>query len=185
MTHKFLSGTMPPASPVPVWLRGLVSADKGVSNTLLARLGRTSCRGGDFYGVYPANKIPRWICKRGRFVIIVNLGERVPGRRLPVGHFVCVAGERRRVNYIDSYGMPCMQPKVLRFLKDCRREIWENEKQMQHLESAYCGLYALLFTVYFDRKFSHALPPGFKLRFYKGGLKSNDKKCVQYLQQLL
>ena len=167
-------------------LRRHVSAGKGVSNTLLWRLGKLAC-GRDFHGVYPANKIPRSLARRGRFVVIVNLGERQPGvAKLPVGHFVCVAGEVGKVNYVDPYGLPCIQPKVVQFLSDCQRKVWENKKQIQHFDSAYCALYSLLFAVYFDKKFSNALPAKrFCLRFYRDRLKSNDRKCVEYLQRLI
>lgn len=165
-------------------IRRHVSAEKGVSNTLLSRLGRLIC-GKDFRGVHPANKIPRSLAARGRFVIIVNLGERVPGVKLPVGHFVCVAGEVGRVNYVDPYGLPCIQPKVAKFLADCQRTVWENDRRVQHIDSTYCALYSLLFAVYFDRKFNNSLPDKFRIKFYSQTLKRNDRKCVQYLQRLI
>ncbi len=158
-----------------------VSRGKGISNTLVNRLCRKMCSK-DFRGVFAANKIPRRLAGVGRFIIIVNLGEVDGGGdgELPVGHFVCVAAQPEEINFIDPYGLPCMQPKVLSFLTEARRPIKENVQKIQHLDSPYCGLYSVLFAVYFDKEPSERL----KLKFNKTKLMENDRKCVEYLKQL-
>ena len=157
------------------------SRSKGISNALLERLCKRLCSK-DFKGVFAANKIPRLLAGVSNFSIIVNLGE-VDGSdaEIPVGHFVCINGNAERILYIDPYGLPCMQPKVLEFLLLSRRPLMENMRQIQHFDSPYCGLYSVLFVVYFDKEASDWM----KMKFNKKELWGNDKKCVGYLKRLL
>ncbi len=149
---------------------------KGVSNVLLDRIARLVCTK-SFRGVFAANKIPRILAARPRFIIIVNLGVKSPGKtKLPVGHFVCISARPDEIDYVDPYGMPCLQPDVLGFLTDCGRHVRENKRQIQHMDSPYCSLFSLLYAIYFDKGDSN-----FKMKFNKQRLKANDKKCMQYL----
>lgn len=157
-----------------------VSRGKGISNALVERLCKKFCSN-DFKGVYAANKLPIALASVGRFSIIVNLGE-VEGddTTLPVGHFVCITAEPNSISYIDPYGLPCIQPKVLHFLRESRRPMWENVRQIQHFDSPYCGLYSILFTVYFDKDAKRWL----RMNFSKRDLRQNDRRCVNYLERL-
>ncbi len=161
-------------------IKSHVGKGKGISNVLIDRLCKKMCSD-DFRGVFSANKIPRRLAGVGHFTIIVNLGE-VDGsaNKLPVGHFVCIAARPERISFIDPYGLPCIQPKVLTFLSEARRPIVENSRKIQHVDSPYCGLYSILFAVYFDKRADEWL----KLNFSKKNLLDNDKKCVQYLKLL-
>ena len=170
-------------------LQGLnkhVDYEDGISNSLLKRLAFSSCSS-YFAGVFSADCIPQHLSGKNNFIIIVNLGER-KGRTgaLPVGHFVAIVATPSSVLYIDPYGLPCFQPKVAAFLRHCQRQVSENKRQIQHLNSVYCGFFCLLFAVYLDRS-SGLSPPKFKLRFYRRAnmLRKNDFKCVKYLKKLL
>lgn len=161
-------------------IRRHVTKGKGVSNVLLQRLAKQVCSK-DFRGVFAANRIPRALAGFPRFVIIVNLGEKAVNRPLKVGHFVCIAAEpNKKVRYVDPYGIPCMQPKVLRFLKETRRKLWENTQPVQAMSSAHCSLYALLFALYLDKR-----PRGLRLLFDSTDLEGNDKRCVNYLYRII
>ena len=160
------------------------SEGKGISNPLLNRLARLVCSQ-NFKGVYAANRIPRGLLRLPRFTIIVNLGEKTASPKpLPIGHFVSLSFDRESVFYVDPYGLPCLQPRVLRFIKDSGRQLWENRVQVQHWDSPYCSLFALLFTLYFDtpRRREVAKP---KLLFHRKNLRLNDAKCVYYLNKLI
>ncbi len=153
---------------------------KGVSNILLNRIARLVCTN-DFKGVFAANKIPRVLAGRPRFIIIVNLGVRLPGRaKLPVGHFVCISARPNEIDYVDPYGLPCLQQNVLSFLSDCARQVRENKRQIQDFESPYCSLFSLLYAIYFDKANFNI-----KIKFNKTKLKANDQKCMQYLIALI
>lgn len=49
---------------------------------------------------------------------------------------------------LDSFGFPVRNCYIENFIrKNCTR-ISYNKKQLQHLSSNYCGLYAIIFTIY-------------------------------------
>lgn len=159
----------------------------GISNVLINRFARSLCSR-DFQGVYSADTIPEiMLTNRPRFIIIVNLGERKGyDSNIPVGHFVCICADTSRIQYIDPYGLPCIQPKVLNFLKHCHRPIIMNKRQIQDLSSVYCGFFALLFAMYMDRGLS-VEKPKFRLKFHKRKreLKKNDVLCISYIRKLI
>lgn len=156
-----------------------VSKEGGISNETVARFCGSLC-GKDFKGVFSADYIPRRLAARGRFIVVVNLGTRRGVRgKLPMGHFITIAADPSKVLYVDPYGLPNVEPNVERFLRLCRRPVEFNLRQIQDTESVYCGLYAVLFSLYFDKK------PDFKLRFRKRNLRKNDKLCVEYLRKMM
>lgn len=156
-----------------------VSKEKGLTNAIIHRFCTLSCSS-DFKGVYAADKIPRKLAGVGNFIIVVNLGEVTDIRgSLPVGHFVTIVTRPGHILYIDPYGTPCNQPRVLRFLELCGRRVVQNVKQIQDFTSNWCGMYAILFANYFDRK-----KPPMKMRFGSKNLKRNDYMCSVYLQKL-
>lgn len=155
----------------------------GITNMVLERLCHRMCSS-EFKGVYSADYIPKKLAARPRFVIVINLGRR-RGQRgiLPTGHFVTLAAFPSHIIYVDSFGLPPMQPDVITFLNLCNREVRVNWRKIQDLSSAYCGFYALLFACYFDRIFWRKKNP--KLRFGRTRLKKNDQLCLSYLKEML
>ncbi len=155
--------------------------NKGMSNGVIRRYCRLVC-GPDFKGVFSADCIPPYIAYLRDFIIIVNLGRRRDKNKrgqLPVGHFVTIVGRLKKINYIDPYGLPPLVPEVVDFLRSCGRKISYNLKQIQHLDSVYCGLFSILYAIYMDNKTK------IKLKFYKRNLMRNDKLCVKYIEKLL
>lgn len=136
----------------------------------------------DFVGVYSADYIPDKLAARGTFILAVNLGKRRGERKkLPVGHFVVISARPSMLYYLDPYGMPCMQENVQRFLRLCRRPVEYNLKQIQHLDSAYCGLYAVLFVLCFDK----ASGGRDTFKWKRKRIIENDQLCVRYLRKIL
>ena len=120
-----------------------------MSNSIVARLARLLGAGESFIGVYPADCIPRKLCARGRFSIIVNLGRwKKESERGKVGHFVAICVNGDGITYVDSYGDECTQPDVVSFLQSCKRPVRFNTKQIQSYFSKACGMYALLYILY-------------------------------------
>ena len=158
-----------------------VKKGKGVSNKFLDKF----CRLGTsqhFRGVFSADDIPHRLCRQAHFIIIVNLASRRGPIAAKVGHFITIIVSPEGCLYIDPYGLRCEERQTLKFLHSCHRPIFENVTKVQHPNSVYCALFALLFTFYFDR---FQPSPPFKLRFYKKNLKKNDKLCVQYLKEIV
>lgn len=156
-----------------------ISSDSGVSNVFVNRFTRLIC-GSNFKGVYSADYIPDRLTIFPRFIIIVNLGERRGVRGvLPVGHFVTIVASPDKILYIDPFGLPPLQRHVNRFLKNCRRKVFSNDKRIQHPESIMCGLFAAMFASYNDQN------KPFIMRFSETRLKNNDKLCLSYLRKLI
>ena len=158
--------------------------ERGLTNVVVERF----CRligSPQFAGVFAADGIDESLASRPSFSMVVNLGE-VKGRRrgapLPVGHFVAVVAAPHAVRYMDSYGLPCTQRHVARFLRLCGREVRENTRQVQDYDSKCCGFYASLFATYYD---TARPPPDFRLVFYRRRLKENDELCFKYLRRLI
>lgn len=160
-----------------------VTSNGGLTNEWVNNFCKTACYSG-FYGVYSADYIPPRLHVRRTFIIIVNLGQRRGVRgEMPVGHFVTISGEPDRVTYIDPYGLPCEQVHVRRFLNQCRRPIVYNSRQIQDFNSVYCGMYAILFTLYIGKRFG--VRSLFQMRFFRADLLRNDDLCVKYIRRLL
>ncbi len=154
---------------------------RGMSNALVARLARACGAGEDFLGVFPADCLPRKETHRKSFRLVVNLGtwKDTFEKRVAVGHFVAVVAGPDSVTYADSYGLPCVQPHVLRFLEECgRKRIVYNSRPVQSLSSRACGLYAMLAVLYIGRH-------RFGLKFGKRDLAANDARCVENLRKII
>jgi len=166
-----------------------VIPSKGISNTLVNRLCTKMCRKGHFVGCYAVDRLPVRLAARGTFITVVNLG---PSRNTRMrdglsggaGHFVTLVATPRQVRYIDPFGLPSTSKYLKTFLTACKRPLRVNQRQIQALGSAYCGLYAVLFACYFDRYLSHAANTAMHLRFHPyPQLKKNDALCEKYLLQ--
>lgn len=151
----------------------------GVTNRVLRNFCTRLCSD-LFKGVFSADCIPPSLAARAHFIIIVNLSQK---RGPSVGHFITIAASPSSVQYIDPYGLPCWQPDILSFLHSCKRKIRLNLRQVQSFKSSYCGLYALLFACYLDRK--RWKGNKFKLVFERKKLRENDKLCVAYLKKIV
>lgn len=150
----------------------------GISNEFIYNVCQMCCSS-DFKGVFSADCIPPKLAGRGRFFIIVNLGERK-------GKNKTKAAYPNVVYYLDSYGFPCVQRYVVKFLLNCRRPMRWNSRQIQDFKSQFCGMYAILFTIYLDRSFGNrGTKPGFNMRFRNKNLIHNDSLCMQYLRRIL
>lgn len=161
-----------------------VRPGEGLSNDVVDSFCTAGC-GKDFRGVFSADCIPEKLAARGCFIIVVNLGRRKgrTAKKLPVGHFVTIYARPASVYYLDPYGLPCVQRHVRRFLQHCRRPINHNSRQIQDFNSVYCGMYAILFTLYFDR--GERVRKRLQFRWRRSKLRENDKLCMRYLNRLL
>lgn len=146
----------------------------GMSNGLLERLCRRETTQ-DFKGVFSADQIPTRLSACSKFIIVVNLGR----SNQQDGHFVAICGDPDRMYYFDSYALPCFQPDVNKFIRECRRPIISLTKRIQGFKSVYCGFYAMMFALYHDKK------PDFELLFSESDFNANDDTCVRYLRKLI
>lgn len=98
---------------------------------------------GVFQGVFPCDKLPKKITLP--CAIIINLSKSnhcgshwvsLYINREGSGDFMCSFGFQVRNSYIENF-----------IRKHCKR-ISYNKKQLQHLSSNYCGLYAIIFIIH-------------------------------------
>ena len=153
-----------------------------------------------FMGTFSADCIPkRKLLRMHAFSIIVNLKRRGRGPKrateeqqegkrqlltdpsfLVTGHFVVVAAFSDFTFYVYSFGKRCRQEDVQDFLRMRGKPVYRNESKLQAAQSTYCGLYCLLFVLYFYRR------PKWSLKFNeRGDLQRNEKLCLNFLNKLL
>ena len=155
---------------------------RGTTIRLLDSFLRASLGGGsnDYYGTFPADKIPQHLLRVERFQIVINTSSTrdPPGSG---GHFITVEATRKHIVYLDPLGAPCSQPDIANFIRDCQRShSYFNDPPIPHKSSVFCSLFCALFVLY------HHLKPNWRLEFSPSpDLKSNDQKCITYINRLL
>ncbi len=94
--------------------------------------------------------------------------------------------------YADSYGLPPNDHLHKFFTTGCRvsgDKIWYNARRIQALDSNYCGLFAALFALHFDKygdnqerqRRQQRRRPVYKWETRSSRLGKNDKRCYNYL----
>lgn len=161
--------------------------NRGMTSKILNKLCQILCPN-NYVGLYTPLNIPfKKLQKMKSFTIIVFLS---PNKGLyRYGHYITIHANSSTITYIDPFGLPCFDKNIQKLLymyckksKKNRRNVLINNKQIQNEKSVYCGLYAVLFSLYFD------LPTQtkkIKLYFKSKGSLANDKLCVTYLNKLM
>ena len=162
-----------------------VDAERGVTNELIRDLCHILCPN-YFRGVFSSHELDAVADRRrfvgsGYFSVIVNISAQPPPAD---GHFVLIHARPSRLLYLDPFGAPCQDAKVMSFVKKCRgdRPFYENKRAIQSPLSTFCGMYAVLFALYYD--FSH--PPVARIEWIRSSdpfvLLKNDRICIKYLK---
>ena len=118
------------------------------------------------------------------FSIVVNVSVRPPPAN---GHFVLIHARPDRLIYLDPFGRPCSDDNLIPFIRNCRktRSYHENLRVIQSPLSTFCGMYAVLFAMYYD----FPTPPFKNIKWIKSDnpfvLLHNDKICIKYLNTLV
>ena len=147
---------------------------EGLSNILIDDILK-SC---DTYkGCFSNDNIPNILQKEPQFSIICNLDSKYEKG----SHFICIISFPNFVLYIDPIGLPCFTAPIKEFLHSLNKPVFENVKQIQHMNSNFCSFYCMLFVSYFNTDKSTRE----KMFFNSKNLFENDKICVQYLKELI
>ena len=139
-----------------------------------------------------------------RTVLVLNVGA----------HWVTLCMDERFVLYLDSYCLPPGLPVVREFIARCARGlgldpsegVFYSTRQVQAWPSNFCGLFTVLWTLALGMTTTSTMDinneegesfvnsgalkrsavEATKIKFYRKPslLKSNDKKCLKYLQHL-
>lgn len=153
-----------------------VGSDWGMTNELVDYIAGKLCSH-RYKGLYTPiqlqqSKTRRLIEKAKRpFTFICNVGR----------HFVCIFCTEQYLIYIDPFGKKCVQRQVRKFIHRLSRNVFYNHIPIQWFTSNHCGLYAILFALYFDRD-----RQDIRLQFERASNNEhNDQMCNMYLQLLL
>ena len=84
------------------------------------------------------------------------------------------------VFYIDSLGLPNFNTSINIFLNSLNRNIFFNCKQIQKIDSAFCGFYAMLYVLHFDVKNKYR-----QKIVFSNNLNQNDHICLNHVRRLL
>lgn len=132
-----------------------------------------------YEGYYSCDNIPlKRLSKLNFFNIICNL-DKSDG---PGTHFVSIIANKTRILYIDPLGNDCTNKFVRKFLniiaKTTNRKISINTFSIQHSHSYFCGFYAILFMLKYDR----SNPVKIKFTINKW---TNDEICIKYIKYFI
>lgn len=134
-----------------------------------------------YKGCFSCDNIPLKLKEEPYFTIISNLSqENEKGT-----HFICIIVFPDYVLYIDPSGMPCFNSHLIAFLKHLEKPLFENTKQVQHINSVYCSFFCMTFVAYYENKLLQKNVFPKKLYFNAVNLLENDKKSVNYLKHII
>lgn len=128
-----------------------------------------------FAGCFACDNIPvEKLSLLENFNIICNLDTQDG----PGTHFVAIIVNKDKVFYIDSQGNECKNAHISRFLKYVakvkKRKIVFNKFKIQHQHSIFCGFYAMLFMLKYDRT------NGVEIKFSINQW-TNDDICIKHI----
>ena len=155
-------------------LKQHVNENWGMTNSILNDLAETLCPR-LYAGMYAPHQLKssRLRTRTKPYTLIVNVGN----------HFVSIYVSKTVALYVDSYGMRIFRPKVREFLKSLEVPVFFNDRQLQSGHSKYCGLYALLFCMYFECYSNRSMQTYFN--FHKLAGPGNDRLCIAYIKKLI
>lgn len=150
----------------------------GISNIYIEELLRPLTT--KFIGVFSANNLPKNLIGKKHFSLICNhdnIGE-------AGSHFISIFHYGFFLLYIDSFGQPCAIDDIQNFLLSFQLPVFYNSRQVQSINSSFCGFFCILFVLYFDQLFNFAVFPS-KLFFNSVNLSVNDMLCIDHILKLL
>lgn len=160
-------------------LKEHISTDWGMTNKLVHSIASTLCTR-RYKGLFTPDQTA------GSARVVFATAERPFTTIWNVGnHFVCVYCTDDFTLYLDPFGQPCHIRAVERLLRQANGDggggnrLFYNTTPIQSQTSKHCGLYAVLFCLYYDEPARKV-----RLNFTKSGDK-NDQLCTVYLQALL
>lgn len=125
-----------------------------------------------FGGCYPSNKIP--IFYHFPCTIVVNTqSDDKPGQ-----HWVAVHMTKFTSFYFDSFGLPALEPDILKYLKHRSRTVVYNSTCIQHMYSISCGLFCIAFVKHVKSKKSFI---SFINQFSMSNLSKNDRLVLKLI----
>ena len=150
----------------------------GMTNELLDSICKALCS--NYCGLFTVYNLPKKPFYKKNYSIIVYLADNATN-----GHYVSIHYSPNAIIYIDPCGLPCFDPTLRQFLRKHKKknqQLFNNYKAIQHKKSTFCGMYAILFTLYYDKP---SLKGAIKFNFTKRASFKNDELCMKYINDIL
>ncbi len=145
----------------------------GLTNDYLQKL--TSKLVPNFEGVFSADELHTIKNKKKKSVsIIFNTGK----LGTPGIHFISIYITKNITYYFDSFGKRNIQSDIAKFITKLNRKCVMLCKPIQHITSNFCGLYALAFLLWKNKR--KPISSFYKI-FSKTNLKLNDKIVSKFI----
>lgn len=155
---------------------------EGLSNEIIEDFATHANIDAHFAGVYHMHELPSHLPRsRAEFSIIINIDN----------HWTTLYWSNTYILYIDSFGegMPSAVEVYVKKFCEPHQAILFNNHPIQDKTSTHCGLFSMLFILFFDRKAKASDPYIFNnvvhLRFSECNLLLNDQLCLKYIECLL
>lgn len=127
-------------------------------------------------GVFSINTIPNHIWNKKRYCFIVNTSPNF----IKFGHFITIIKNPNHVLILDPLALNLWNNFILH---KSNLPIIVLHTPIQSSNSAHCGLYSMVFILYYFYR------PQFMLEFYTGysdyKLKENDNLCAFYIKKII
>lgn len=95
-----------------------------------------------FVGIFPSNKLPKFICSGVTSTFIFNIDPHYKPGSHWVALYISPFGD---AIYFDSFGLPPLIPSIKHFIERNSRTFRYNKFPLQSLFSTTCGLYCVYF----------------------------------------
>lgn len=142
----------------------------GLSNKFI----NTTCRKlfKNFIGVYPCDLFPR--IRKRNYSVIFNTGDSSTSGE----HFVAIYVTHKSIYYFDSFGNKPTDVNIKAFICKIKknRPVYYWNRQIQHVQSNYCGLFCIGFLLY-----KHMNIRKFPNIFHQNNLHLNNQRIVKFI----
>lgn len=145
----------------------------GLTNDYLEKLSKKLLGKKLFLGVFSANEAIT-DCLVPQSSLIFNTGQLGE----PGIHFISIFVTKSVIYYFDSFGNQDIQRDIKRFIKKMNMRCKMLCKPIQHINSNFCGFYALAFLLWMRKKRN---PYAFYDLFSSTSLKSNDHLVTKFI----
>ena len=128
-----------------------------------------------FQGVFPRDKLPRYVLKKPSAYVVNTDPAHRPGK-----HWVAIFFDGRgHATYFDSFGLPVMFRDIDVFIRNNSIRVEINDRWLQDPISATCGLYVVYFVFMKSRgaSLSRLLAP-----FHPFRTTFNDRKVASIVR---
>lgn len=143
----------------------LLNNISGMTNRDVEKIGKKCLK--NFKGVFPSDSKPNIKRNIKTFSVIFNLSP----HNEEGSHFVAVQKNNNSIYYFDSFGQPCKNKKIKKFLATFSTIIIYNNLTIQAPKSIFCSFFCLGFLLAWQKGLSFKQ---FLIKFKKN-LQKNDK----------